>query len=197
MKAKLVSFDGAVLTLQPATGASFSVSVLPDTRYVGSDRAPFAGIKAGDYAGAAVEPRGAALRATDVYLYAPQLRGTGEGRFPDGGRLMVNGTVTAVAPATPKDGVLTLHYHGAVLNQAGKGATVCEGRATPAPYASAMACEADAVIAVAPGTPVSALTVGDKSLLVPGATVTVAMTRLPDGKSVTPGVVVEKPQSPQ
>jgi hypothetical protein len=40
---------------------------------------------------------------------------------------------------------------------------------------------------------VSALTVGDKSLLVPGSTVTVAMIKGADDKNVTPGVVVDKP----
>jgi hypothetical protein len=38
---------------------------------------------------------------------------------------------------------------------------------------------------------VSALAVGDKGLLIPGSTVTVAMTKDGD-KNVTPGIVVEK-----
>ncbi len=195
VKAKLVSFDGMVLTVQPDTGAPLSVSIMPDTRYVSSDPARFDALKPGAYAGAAVEPRGQGLRATDVYLYADALRGSGEGRFPDGGRLLINGTVSAVKPGAPEDrqdGGFTLHYHGAVLTQVAKGQALCEGRATPAPYASPLACEADVNIDVLPGTPVRALTMGDKNLLVAGATVTVAVTQLPDGKSVTPGVVVEK-----
>jgi hypothetical protein len=63
----------------------------------------------------------------------------------------------------------------------------------PAIYASALACEGDAVLDVPSGTPVSSLTVGDKSLLVAGRTVTVAMTKVSGDKNVTPGVVVEKP----
>ena len=58
--------------------------------------------------------------------------------------------------------------------------------------ASPLACAADAVIEVLPGTQVSALTVGDKSLLVPGSMVTVAMTKTEDGKNLAPGMVVEK-----
>jgi hypothetical protein len=56
---------------------------------------------------------------------------------------------------------------------------------------------------VPPATPISALTVGDPTLLIVGATVTVALAKTPDGSQVTPGVVVEKivtvekPQSPQ
>ncbi len=150
----------------------------------------------GDYAGAALNPpSGDALRAQEVFVYSDALRGTGEGRFPEGDRLIVNGTVTAVKPAVPedsKDGTLTLHYHGSVLTGLGRGKTLCEGRASPPAYASALACEGDAVIEVTPGTPVSSLSEGDKSLLAPGSMVTVAIAQAADGKSTTPGVVVEK-----
>ena len=66
----------------------------------------------------------------------------------------------------------------------------------PPAYASALTCSADATIEVAPGTPVSALTVGDKDLLVPGAILSVAVTRQPDGSQTSPGIIVEMPQSP-
>jgi len=208
VKARLIAFDGQVLNLEPLkdqvvpgqkAGESFTVSVLPATRYVGSDRGTFSAIKPGDYAGAAVtEGRGGGLKAQNVYLYAEALRGTGEGRFSDSGRLIVNGAVSGVQSSGADDkqgGTLTLHYRGALLTGLGRGRTLCEGRASPPAYASALACAADAAIAVPPGTPVSALTVGDKSLLVPGSLVTVTMTRSIDDKNVTPGIIVEKPQS--
>ena len=37
------------------------------------------------------------MKAQEVYLYAEALRGTGEGRFPEGDRLIVNGTVSGGA----------------------------------------------------------------------------------------------------
>ena len=138
------------------------------------------------------------LRALEVFVYADTLRGTGQGRFPEGDPLIVNGTVGAVKPSTPQDkqdGILTLHYHGSVLNGLGLGKTLCEGRASPPGYASALACEADAVIEVLPGTAVSSLGEGDKGLLVPGSMVTVAIARTADGKSIAPGVIVEAPPS--
>jgi hypothetical protein len=173
----------------------FTVSILPDTRYVGSDRASLEGVKPGVYAGAAVsEGKDGSLQASDIYLYAEALRGSGEGRFFEAGRLIVNGVVSAVQPsADGKPGSLALHYRGAVLSGLGRGRTLCEGRASPPAYASALACQGDAVIAVPAATQISALTPGDKSLLVPGSLVTVAMTRTPDNKDVTPGVIVEKP----
>jgi hypothetical protein len=213
IKAKLAAFDGQVMRLEalpsPAgvikAGEVFSVSVLPGTRYVGSDKSALDVIKPGDYAGASVtQGRDGGLRAQEVYLYSPDLRGSGEGRFPEGDRIIVNGTVSAVQPALPdskRNGSLTLHYRGALLSGLGRGKTLCEGRAVAPAYASALACEGDAVLEVPSAAGVSMLTVGDKGLLVVGSTVTVAMTKDGD-KNVTPGVVVEKlqplekPQSP-
>lgn len=219
VKAKLTAFDGTVMTLEPlsappppssgkqppapdtaAKPQTLTVSVTPTTRYVGSGKALFADIKPGDYAGAALAPASDdRLRAQEVFLYSDALRGTGEGRFPEADRLIVNGTVSAVKSTTPEDrqgGTLTLHYHGSVLNGLGRGKTLCEGRASPPAYASALACESDAMIEVGPGTPVTSLSEGDKSLLVPGSVVTVAIAKMPDGKSIAPGVVVEKPAPP-
>jgi hypothetical protein len=99
------------------------------------------------------------------------------------------------APDDKSDGSFTLHYRGAVLSSAGPNRTVCEGRASPPAYASALACQADAVIAVKPATKVSALSVGGKDLLKPGVVVTVAMTKAEDGKkNIGLGVVVEPPE---
>lgn len=222
VKAKLVALNGDVMTLQPlsaqplmksetppadstAPAGSLTVTLTADTRYVASQASSFSAIKPGDYAGAAVsEGRGGALRASDVYVYADALRGTGEGRFPDNGRLLVNGTVTGAEPINPQQpngGTMTLHYRGAVLSPTGKGRAVCEGRAAPAPYASPLACSADAAIEVTPSTPLSLLAVGERSLLAPGAIVSVTIAKRPDGRSFAPGVVVEqstveKPQSP-
>ena len=199
IKATLVGFDGKVMTLQTGpTEKPQTVAITPETRFVQSQPADFAALTLGTYAGAAVSERpGGWLRAKDVYVYAEVLRGTGEGRFLDKDRLMVNGTVSKVEPgASPHDGTLTLHYRGALLSQAGKGRTICEGRANPAGYASALACSADAAIQVLPGTRVSALTLGDAGLLVPGVTVTVSMVRMADNSAITPGVIVEKPATP-
>jgi hypothetical protein len=179
-----------------AKAEAFTASVTPQTRFVGSNKAGLDGIKPGTYAGAAVteQPDGS-LKAADVYLYAESLRGSGEGRFDEAGRLIVNGTVSAIQPVGAdgkQNGSLALHYRGAVLSGLGRGKTLCEGRASPPAYASALACQGDAAIMVPPAAPVWSLTMGDKSLLVPGSLVTVAMTRSIDGKNVAVGVIVEK-----
>lgn len=199
IKASLVAVNGNVLTLQPLEGGAKAptrtASITPETRYVESRKGSFAAIKAGDYAGAAVTEGRSSLRATEVFLYDDSLRGTGEGRFPERDRLLVNGTVKAVQPNSPQNptsGSVTLHYRGASLDTQAKGKSVCVGRAVPAPFASALACEADAVVDIGSSTPIAALTVGDRSLLVPGSTVTVTIARAGD-RDVVPGIIVEKP----
>jgi hypothetical protein len=223
IKARLTAFDVNTLTLEPlpiqapakglfaatpqtpsspAMTGPLTVSVLPDTKYVLSQKAAFGNLKVGDYAGAAVvENRNGSLRAQDVYIYAEALRGTGEGRFGDSGRLMVHGAVSQVTPASEQDtarGTFAVHYRGATLTGSGKRA-VCEGRAVPPQFSSALACTGDAVIEVPSGTPVSALTMGDRSLLTLGATVSVSLISRSDGSQIAPGVIVEptveKPQS--
>ena len=204
-KARLVLFDGETLTLErlsaapesgAATDARFSVVVTPQTRYVGTTAAAFADIKAGGFAGAAVtEDSGGRLRARQLYLYPDALRGTGEGRFPENGRIMINGVVSAVTFASDTDrsrGSLTLAYRGSVLTPLGRGRTVCEGRAAPAAVASPLECKAEAMVQVRANTPVTAMSVGDRSLLEPGVTVTVTVVTGPDGRAVTPGMVIEK-----
>ncbi len=108
-------------------------------------------IRPGDFAGAAViaDPDGK-LQAQEVHVYPGPLRGAGEGRFPEGvpGRIMINGAVAAAS-----DGSLTLHYRGAAMNK-----EICEGRA--AVPIRPQACTGDAVIAIADGVPVTALTAG-------------------------------------
>lgn len=213
LKGTVVAFDGQMLTLQPAPDpakpkpaadappqdAPLTIAVLPETKYVSSKPASFAGLHTGGYVGAAVtERRGGRLTAQEVYLYDDALRGSGEGRFAEAGRLRVNGTLSDVKFTSPDDqsaGTMIVHYRGAVVNSAGRGKTVCEGRAAPPALMSALACAADATIEVPPGTPVSALTVSDQALLTPGATVTVALAKTPDGKQVTPGIIVEMPMT--
>ena len=78
VKAKLTAFDGQVMSLEAKPGEAFTVSVLPETRYVRADKVGFDTIKRGDYAGAAVsQGRDGRLKALDVYSYAQALRGTG------------------------------------------------------------------------------------------------------------------------
>lgn len=169
------------LTPAPATDGPLSVTVLAGTRYAVTVPALLSDIKPGDYAGAAAVDNKGRLTAQEVFLYPPSLTGTGEGRFVDDGRLMVNGKVTAVGAAQ-----LTLGYRGAAQN-----GEVCEGRAGPPAIASALACTGTAKIGVPGGVPVVALSLGNAGMLAPGAVITLSLARDAQGGYVTPGVVIQ------
>ena len=125
------------------------------------------------------------------------LRGTGEGRFPEGDRLIINGTVGAVKPSAPADQAgrhpdPALSWRSAdrarprqdAVRGPGLAAGLCQRAGLRMPTPSSRSCRA-------PRFP--RLREGDKSLLVPGSLVTVAIVKTADGNSVTPGVIVEKP----
>jgi hypothetical protein len=114
----IAQYAGNVLTVERATGplavelpASVGVRVV--------ERASFAQIKPGSYIGAtAVTQPDGSLRAVEIHIFPPALRGTGEGHRPwdlQASSTMTNATVTNVESATVA-GVakhtLTLTYQG-------------------------------------------------------------------------------------
>src|SRR3954468_2812667 len=186
IKATVVSFDGRALTLDDGSGKPMVVGLTPTTRIVRQEKRALADIKTGDYVGATLTlARDGSRHAQEVHQFPASLRGSGEGLVSiANNRLMIGGTVRAVAP-----GSLTLGYRGSD----GWDGPGCSGRA-----AKAGGCRGSSAIAVVPGVPVIALIDGDKSLLVPGAILAVSILAGPDGKPVTPGLTVEGnvPQKP-
>jgi hypothetical protein len=116
-----------------------------------------ASIKPGDFVGsAALRGRDGVLHAQEVHIFPEALRGTGEGHRPMGEpeQSMTNATVDGVATVS-NGSVLHLRYDGG-----------------------------EQTIEVGPGVRVVELVQGDRSLLVPGAHVTVRGTAGP-GDAVT------------
>jgi len=190
IKAKLIAFDGKVLSLDGGDAKPMLVGLMASTRIVKQEKRILADIKPGDYVGATVTTaKDGSRHAQEVHVFPQSLRGSGEGMVPAGSnRFQIGGTVGAAAP-----GLLTLNYRG---SEGGDGAA-CSGHAP-----TTGGCQGSAQIAVAAGVPVIALVDGDKSLLVPGAILAVSILAGPDGKPVTPGLTVEgmapqeKPVSP-
>ena len=203
IKARVIAFDGSQMRLQPlpvssgadaqtappklrmnaapATDGPVTVRVLPATRYAVTVPVVLSDFKPGDYAGAAVTQGDRGLRAQELFLYPPSLAGTGEGRFSDGGRLMINGKVTKVSASA-----LSLSYRGAAQD-----GPVCEGRAGPPAIASPLACTGTAEVTVPDGASLMALSLGNAGMIAPGAVVTVSLARDAQGDYVTPGVVIQ------
>src|SRR6185312_627569 len=191
IKGTIEAFDPIARTLSIVSGKKdVSVTLTPNLRVITNQRRKVADIKAGDFIGAAaLKGADGRLRAQQVNVFPEELRGMGEGQYPMGdaasNRLMTNATVAEVTSVAANNGTLKVSYRGAAADDKG----VCSGHAN---QAGAAGCTGDAEIVVAPGIPIIALMLGDESLLVPGAAVSVIATKAADGSLQATRLTVEK-----
>ncbi len=179
-----------MLTVATAKTATATVTLPANLRIVYDQHRKVADIKQGDFIGAAaLKGADGKLRAQQVAVFPEELRGMGEGQYPMGdaasNRLMTNATVSGVTAAAPNNGTVSVTYRGAQAGADG----VCGGHAAAG---SAGGCSGDAQIVVAPGIPVIALMLGDETLLVPGAAVSVTAATTPEGTLQATRLTVEK-----
>lgn len=159
------SFVGDVLTVKTGGGQIRAIIVPAEIRVTALQNRKLSDIKAGDYVGsAAVQGPDGKLHAQEVHIFAESMRGAGEGHRPMSGasRSMTNATVTTVV-ADPKGQTLRLSYKGG---------------------------EQD--IEVGPDARIVAIIPGDRSLLKPGAAVSVFAIKGADGSLTARGVQAEK-----
>ena len=146
LRGTVVRFAAGVLTLNQGS-ATTRVAVPAGARIVGVAPAGLADIGPGTYVGAAALPEADGhLRALEVHIFPPGLRGVGEGHRPMQGtrphQSMTNGTVGMVS-----------HTSGTSLTVTYKGG--------------------EQVLDVPPGTPIVRLDPGTTTLLKPGAAVSI------------------------
>jgi len=164
------AYDPVLRSLSVVSGKStINVTLPQDLRIVYNQRRKVSDLKQGDYIGTASLKGGdGKLRAQQVAVFPDSLRGMGEGQYamgdPAANRIMTNATVSAVTAAAPNSGSLKVSYRGDAPGPDG----ICTGHAGAGAGAG---CTGDAEIVVAPGVPIIALMLGDESLLVPGAAV--------------------------
>ena len=173
------SFDGHTLVIKTLDGKSVSVMLPADQRIVAREKGSLASIKAGDFVGSAADegPDGK-LYAEEVHIMVGGLVGVGEGPRPMApnpeaaapgaappSRTMTNATVASVA-ATNR--TMTNGTVGTV--------TGSEGRVLKMQYKGG-----ENEIQVAPNTQITRMTVADRSILKPGAAITVATTKSENG----------------
>jgi len=193
VRGTIEAYDPVSRTLTVTTGKTTTATVtLPaNLRIVYDQHRKVADIKQGDFIGAAaLKGADGKLRAQQVAVFPEELRGMGEGQYPMGdpasSRIMTNATVSGVTAAAPNNGTVSVTYRGAGAGADG----VCGGHAGAA--GSAGGCNGDAQIVIAPGIPVIALMLGDETLLVPGAAVSVTAGATPEGTLQATRLTVEK-----
>lgn len=151
------SLHGHALEVKTRAGKRIRVELAAKTRIIRSVKSSFSDIHRGDFVGsAAVKDSDGRLRAQEVHIFPESMRGVGEGHRPMGpnpNRTMTNGNVSHVRTMTngtvsgvsgAKARVLTITYKG--------------GRQE---------------IEVGPSTPVTRMIVGNRTLLKPGAKVSI------------------------
>ena len=146
----VASLSGDTLQVSTADHGTVSIALAPETRIFGVEDRSLEDIRPGEFVGsAAVRGRDGKLHAREVHIFPEALRGTGEGHRPyeQPEQTMTNATVDGVAEVTGGR-ALHLRYPGG-----------------------------EQTIEVDKGVRVWSLTQGDRTLLVPGAEVTVRAVR--------------------
>ena len=148
VRGTLESVSPTQLVVRQRNGERVELAVAPDMSVTEVYPVTLADVKHGSFIGVGGMPQqDGSQRAIAVMLFPEAMRGTGEGHYPFDflpNSTMTNATVAEVAGAEAGSNKLRVRYR-----------------------------DGEQVIVVEPGTPVVSLRPGDRSLLVPGAGVTV------------------------
>lgn len=190
IKGKIDAYDPVARALSVTTSDKKSVSVTlePDLRVIYDARRTLNDIKAGDFIGSAtLKAADGKLRAQEVHIFPDTMRGAGEGQYATSdtnpSRAMTNATVAEVQSVAANRGSIKLTYRGGATAPDGS----CTGRA-----GSGAGCTGETEIQIVPGVPIIALVMGDESLLVPGAAVSLSVISTTDGALASSRLTVEK-----
>lgn len=190
IRGKIDAYDPVSRALSVTTSDRKSVSITlePDLRVIYDVKRTLNDIKAGDFIGTAtLKAADGRLRAQEVHVFPDAMRGAGEGQVATNdanpGRAMTNATVSEVRSVAANKGSIKLTYRGGTTAADGS----CTGRA-----GSGAGCTGEAEIQIVPGVPIIGLMVGDESLLVPGAAVSLSVVSTADGALASSRLTVEK-----
>ncbi|HEX3363650.1 hypothetical protein [Phenylobacterium sp.] len=113
----VVAFNGKTLTVKDAHGLAATYAVADDARILRLVKIDAGAIKPGSFVATANvnQPDGSGV-SKEFRVFAPALKGLGEGHFPMAGEapgtMMTNGTVTAEVVSTPRGREMDVIYSG-------------------------------------------------------------------------------------
>jgi hypothetical protein len=190
IRGKIETYDPTSRMLSVTTSGkkSVTVSLEPDVHVIYDARLKLTDLKTGDFVGATtLKTADGKLHAQEVHVFPDFMRGAGEGQYATNAanpnRLMTNATVAEIASVAANKGSIKLNFRGATAAADGS----CSGHA-----GLGAGCTGTTEIVVAPGIPVIGLTVGDESLLIPGAAVSVSVMPGEGGALQSSRLTVEK-----
>jgi hypothetical protein len=157
IRGSVVSFDDNALVVKIAVGKEIRILITDKTSISYSRLIRLSDIKVGDFVGSAAMPGpDGKLVAREVHLFPETRRGSGEGHYPwdESGSTMTNAAIFKIVKGANGQ-ELTLQYKGG-----------------------------EKVIIVPEGAPVVTNERGDRSLLVPGSLIAVAVDSGPGGSLI-------------
>lgn len=114
IRGAITAIDGDTLTIKPRIGEPVMVKLGEGIRVASANKAQIADIKPDSYIGTAATPQpDGSLKALEVAVFAPSMRGTGDGHYPwdlEKENTMTNGAVGALAGTTSR--TITVTYKG-------------------------------------------------------------------------------------
>lgn len=114
IRGAITAIDGDTLTIKPRIGDAITVKLSDALKVASANKAQLADIKPDSYIGSAATPQpDGSLKALEVAVFAPSMRGTGDGHYPwdlEKENTMTNGAVGALAGTTSR--TLTVTYKG-------------------------------------------------------------------------------------
>jgi hypothetical protein len=178
-----VSNDG--LTVKSGDGRMQTLKLGEKLRVSFATKADLGAIAKDAYVGTtAVEARDGSLRAVEVHVFPPSMRGAGEGHRPwdlKPGSTMTNATVAGMDAAT--SGPPSTMTNAKVSDVSG----AAGGKKLSLAYPGG-----EKTVLVPPGTPVVRLELADRSAIAAGQNVFAAGARQPDGSVLVERMVVGK-----
>jgi hypothetical protein len=166
----VVAFSGKTLSVKDAHGLATTYAVADDVRILQLRKIDASAIKPGSFVATANvnQPDGSGV-STEFRVFAPVLKGLGEGHFPMAGEaagtMMTNGTVTAEVVSSPRGREMDVIYSGI----GGQGVRH---------------------VVLPTNVPIREMSVVDRAQIKPGIAVEVRASRSPDGMLVARAILV-------
>lgn len=114
VRGTIESVDADHVTIKPRIGQSISVKFADAMRVAAASKAEIGDIKPDSYVGTAATPQAdGSLKALEVAVFAPSMRGTGDGHYPwdlEKENTMTNGAVGALTGTAGR--TITVTYKG-------------------------------------------------------------------------------------
>ena len=181
----VIELDGNKLSIKSIAGETLVLKLADPLRVMAISQGDFTAIKTGSYVAVTAVPQAdGSLLASRINIFPESMRGVGEGHRPmaaQPGNTMTNATVASIAAG---EGVARNTMTNATVSNV---ADSMQARKLTVQYKGG-----EKQVTIPAGLPIMLLEPGDRSMLVPGAHLTVTATRSDDGGMTSASITAGK-----